>query len=445
MSRGRWIVLISLLVLLLLVGAFLLHPLVRFTVSLYLERFDRASSVYLSAIRGSERLDEKAREQLRRYVDQRQEEYLDRTLPYEEVMAVLSPLSGTALPQDDIERCIRTVDEMETARRDLAEADAWAASGDPARAIPLYRQSLIADDGAAYRLKKAEAACKSSLLDQVESAMDAGQYVEAESMLLEGLTMLEQDEDLTRAAEDARRLQVQKAYASQVTEAQRLLREEGPDASFRYVAALREQAPDDSAFEYLEQLVRHEYEEDICTRARTIQAGGDPTGACELLNEGLLWIDSERIRKLQNEIRASMDYWLVDMPIWRDETADPRTGAESTVVRNEATHSFSADLGSVTFSLEGAFAAFTGTVAFPQVETADAYRASATLRVYGDGQLLAEFKDVDSTSAPLPFSVPVEGVQRLTLSWTSEGANGWKDWGRFATVYDGRLIPLGGQ
>ena len=66
MKPVKWIVLISLLLLLLVLRAFLLHPLVRFSINLYLDRFDRAESVYLSGIRDSERLDKAAREQAER-------------------------------------------------------------------------------------------------------------------------------------------------------------------------------------------------------------------------------------------------------------------------------------------------------------------------------------------------------------------------------------------
>ena len=54
-----------------------------------------------------------------------------------------------------------------------------------------------------------------------------------------------------------------------------------------------------------------------------------------------------------------------------------------------------------------------------------------------DGKLLSEFKNIDSSSSPFPFSLPVDGVDELTLIWTCSGANGWKDWGHFATLFDG--------
>ena len=107
---------------------------------------------------------------------------------------------------------------------------------------------------------------------------------------------------------------------------------------------------------------------------------------------------------------------------------------------SEYSHSFYADTGDVVLSLEGQFSVFSGTVAFPKGEKTDIYRSSATLQVFGDGALLGEFKMIDSASAPQPFYISVDGVQELTLRWISEGANGWKDWGRFATIFDGKFL-----
>ena len=387
-------------------------------------------------------------------MDQQAGAYYRYELSYGEVTDALSPLLDTDLPQEEIAPIIQAIHEMEAARNDLKAADACADTGDYARAIPLYRQSLIADEGAAYRLSQAEIAYKNRLLSQAEAAMDAGSYDEAGDLISGGRALLGADDDLALALADAQRMQADAAYAAQVAEARRLLREDGPQAAFQYTAGLRAQAPDAYEFEYIEQLVRHEYEDDICARALSLQQSGDPKGACTLLEEGQSWLDSERIRSLYTEIRATIPFWLVDMPLLRDETSDARTGAKSTVARNQSrsdslsnayTSSFWADLGSVTISLRDGFESFTGTVAFPQGESADIYRASATLQVYGDDRLLGEFKNMDGSSAPLPFFIPVAGVDELTLRWTSEGANGWKDWGRFATIFDGRLIPPGGQ
>lgn len=450
MKRGLWIIL---LLMLLLLGVFLLHPLVRFTLNLHLERFDRAETVYLAGLRDSERLEGVARAQLRKYVTEKKAAYLDHALPFDQVMSLLSPLTETDLPQGDIAPCIEAIQEMESARTRLAQADESAGGGDLARAIPLYRQSLIADEGAAFRLQQAEIAYKNQVLGLAEAAMDAGLYDEAEARLMDGQALLGADEDISLALGDVRQMQADEAYAATVAEARRLLREDGPEAAFRFAESLRSQAPDAYEYEYIEQLVRYEYEEDLCAKALALREN-DPAAACALLEEGLTWLDSERMRALKQEIRAVIPNWLVDMPVLRDETADPRTGEQSSIARDEVlldalsnaySHSFWADLGSLTISLAEGFDAFTGTVAFPLGEASDIYRSSATLQVYGDDVLIAEFKDIDGASAPLPFSIPLNGVGELKLVWTSKGANGWKDWGRFATIFDGRLIPPGGQ
>jgi len=302
MKAWKWIILIGLLTLLLM-GAAFLHPLVRFTANLYLDRADRVSSVYINAIQGKERLDSKAKAQLQRYAENMLQGYLRCELTYDEAMAVLSPLAGSGLPQADIDRCIQAVMTMETARNDLARADALVAGGDYAQAIPLYRRSLMADDSATYRLQQAEAAYKNSLLQQAESAMAFGQYTMAEGVLTEGLALFAADDDFTRALSDVHRMEEDTAYAAQVEEACRLLQQEGPDAAFQYAASLRQQAPDAYEYDYIEQLVRHQYEEDICARALSLQAGGDPTGAYALLEEGLTRLDSQRMRTLYGEIR----------------------------------------------------------------------------------------------------------------------------------------------
>ena len=113
MRRGRLFILIAALLTLLVLGAALMHPLVRFTLALHLEGFDRAESVYLSRIQSSEKLDGAAREQLRRYVAKTAAEYYSGALTYAETMDRLVPLSQRSLPQDHIAPALQAVREME--------------------------------------------------------------------------------------------------------------------------------------------------------------------------------------------------------------------------------------------------------------------------------------------------------------------------------------------
>ena len=448
MKTAKWSILISLL-LLLLAGAVLLDPLFRFTMDLHREQFTGAGAVYAAHLAASETRRRESAAQLKAYVEDQLQRYYAKEISFDRIMGILSALSKTGLPQQDVSRCRHDAEKMEQARTDLAQADALYQQGDYGSAIPLYRKSLIADEGAPYRLMQAEALYKNTTLDQAEADMADGRYDDAEAVLSACLSILEGDMDLSTALADVGKLKAGQIYHGWTEEARRLLTAEDPEKAFAFVADLREQSPDSYELEYLDQLIRHEYEADILSRAQSMREVEDLDGACALLEEALLWIDSEQVKALRAEIRTAMTFYLVDRPILRDETTSPRTGAISTVARdqvlsdvqaNEFAHSLWADAGSVTFALDEDFTTFAGTVAFPQGEKADLYRASATLQIFGDGILLAEFKDMDDASAPLPFSLPISGVKELTLAWTSKGASGWKDWGRFATVFDGRFL-----
>lgn len=454
MKKVKWIILISLLFLL-LAGAVLLDPLYRFTMDLHRERFQDAASVYEARLNASETLRKESATKLKEFVEAQLQQYYTKEISFDRITGILSALSDTGLPEQDVARCRRDAEQMEQARMDLAQADALYQKGEYWSAIPLYRRSLIADDGASFRLMQAEALYKNTTLDQAEAAMAEGRYEDAENTLAACLKVFGQDDDLAAALEDVSKLKTGQIYHNRTEEARRLLQTDGPEKAFAYVADLLKQSPDSYELEYLDQLIRHEYEADILSRAQSMREAENLDGACALLGEALLWIDSEQVKALRAEIRTAMIFYLVDRPILRDETASPRTGAISTVVRdqvlsdvqaNEYAHSLWADAGSVTFALDEDFTTFAGTVAFPQGEKADLYRASATLQLFGDGILLAEFKDMDDASAPLHFTLPVSGVKELTLIWTSKGADGWKDWGRFAAVFDGRfLITAPGQ
>ena len=448
MKTMKRIILIVLLALL-CGAAFLLNPLVRFTLCLSTDRYDDADAVYRSFLCNTERLNQEADTQVNRFAERCLVKYYYHQIDYSRITEILSALSKTSFPQESIEKFMHDADEMESARSLFSEANNSYAAGYFASAVTLYRQSLIADDSVLERLNQAEAHYKAQLLDKAETAMETGEYFDADNMICEGIEILGADKDLENALSDLRRMESDQAFEALVENTYSLLNAKGPAAAFRYIADLRMQTPDSFELEYFEQILFHEYEDSICTSAALLQNEGKPSEACSVLEEALALIGSERIEKLYGEIRAANPCFLGDMPVLCDSTSDPRTGAESTIHKdqfqtdsfsNQYTHSYSVDIGSVSFSLQGAFSRFTGTVAFPDGEKPDVYRSSATVSVYGDGSLIAEFKAVADSTSPIPFSIPLDGVQELLLSWTCEGANGWKDWGRFATIFDGTFL-----
>lgn len=108
---------------------------------------------------------------------------------------------------------------------------------------------------------------------------------------------------------------------------------------------------------------------------------------------------------------------------------------------NTYAHSLSVGTGSLTYLLNYQYLTFSGTVGCPKGCQSDSYRESATLRVFGDDQLLAEFKNFNDGSRPESFRISVKQYERLRLEWNCKGDNVWRDWGYFATIFDGILVP----
>ena len=108
---------------------------------------------------------------------------------------------------------------------------------------------------------------------------------------------------------------------------------------------------------------------------------------------------------------------------------------------NEYAHSVSVGTGSLTYLVNHQYLTFSGTVACPKGVSSDDYRSSATLRIYGDGEVIAEFKGFNDGSRPEAFSINIKAYERITLEWTCKGMNVWRDWGYFATIFDGVFVP----
>lgn len=435
----KWIGLILLGVALLAGGA-LLHPLVRFALNLHFQRFEAAQTEYASHLMDSPRLQSKASAMLESSAQRTLSNYYARAISYEDALSVLTALSAIDPTQTAVSNDSEALNDMETARRNLMQADEHLSKGEYAQAIPLYRLSLTADDNAKDRLSQAQFSYKAERLQAAEHAMTEERFEEAEGILTEAIALLGSDAELEIALADVYALFQGKLDSDRSREAHRLLAEGDARAAFEYVAACRVAEPDEYALTYLEQSLRLEYETAVCDSALSLQASGDPEAACAQLEQGLLLLDSPRMQALLQQIRATIPYLLGNMPM-ETETLPLRDQALEDIQGNRYDHSFAMSMGAVHIQLNGEFSRFTGTVAFPTGEVSDIYRASATLQIFGDGQLLAEFKDMDMTSWPIPFSLGVEGVQKITLAWTSEGANGQKDWGQFATVFDGRFLP----
>ena len=122
MKTAKRIIFISLLILL-FAGAVLLNPLIRFTWNLRQERFRDAESIYLDCLSVSDTLRSESAEKLKRYLEKQLARYFAKKLRYDRIMGILSNLSETCLPQQDVACCRKAAEEMEQARQRQIEKE----------------------------------------------------------------------------------------------------------------------------------------------------------------------------------------------------------------------------------------------------------------------------------------------------------------------------------
>lgn len=105
-------------------------------------------------------------------------------------------------------------------------------------------------------------------------------------------------------------------------------------------------------------------------------------------------------------------------------------------------HSFYAGKGTVTYLTNYKYKMFSGTVACPKGLQPDEWKPYIDLYIYGDGKKIASFPAMNCYSRPMPFSLDISNYERITLEWKyqekkEEIVNIWKDWGYYATIFDG--------
>ena len=177
---------------------------------------------------------------------------------------------------------------------------------------------------------------------------------------------------------------------------------------------------------------------------------GEYEEAKNLAQDGLSYFGSTEMEELVEIYSSYIPERLVDMEIFEDDSwsggwdfgSIDKNDYSKDNYGNTYESSISADSGSIVYLLNYQYRTFKGVVAFPAGEKSDSYKTSATLQVYGDDELIATFQDVTEGSRPESFALDVSKYERLTLKWSSYGLTITQDWGEFATIFDGVIVPL---
>lgn len=413
-----------------------------------------AAQIYYSSIYGNSGRTEKAEGKLDTYVDEQLSLYMNGEISYDDLSTSLWTIESAGTATDNVYDAIQQAAYIYDCRETFASAEAAFAAGDYTSAVLFYSRVAGADfesgEEAAARLAEATDCYRNEVLESVNQQILDNAYTSAQALLSDALEILPNDAALTDAYEQC--IQAESDYTIQciLEEAQIYLDNDDFSGAIAFLDEQIALYPDEVQLQDGRTDCLTQFEEYVVSESYRLAAGGDFTKAAALAASGLEYFTSDKVTQLQKIYLSHIPILLGEMEIFANNTKSSTdssyTNKTDLYLEDKSgaaySHSFSVGCGSVTYFVNYSYQTFSGTVAFPSSLEPDDTRKSATLTIYGDGQEIAVFRGVTAATAAEEFSLDISTYEQLVLLWEVEGTDEAADWGDFATIFDGELIPI---
>lgn len=434
--------------------AVLTNPVRRFMNAVENEDSLKAAEIYYESIYGNADRSEKLDEELTSYADEQLQLYLNGEITYDQLTSALWDIDAAGVYNENVYDVLAQASSVYEYRETFASAEEAFADGDYALAIALFSRIAGADfengQTAQDRLAEATTLYREEILSSVEFCIENHEYPTAYSLLAEAFSVLPNDAALNSAHEKCVQAEYDYTISRIVEETQVYYSSNDYIGALSFLDGQIVLYPDESRLQEERSNCLTLFEAYVISESYRLAGEGSFTSAASLAASGLEHFTSPTVTELHQIYLSHIPVNLGDMEIFKNDTEGGMWVSNTNKTdqyledkyNNTYSHSFSVGCGSVTYLLNFKYQTFSGTVSFPKSLTADNARESATLTIYGDGTEIAVFRDVTDTTKPEAFSLDISGYEKITLTWTSEGYNVWQDWGDFATIFDGLLIPI---
>jgi len=284
----------------------------------------------------------------------------------------------------------------------------------------------------------------------VEGYIKSGEYSLAMTLIDDALDVAPDDSKLITVQQECLRAEYDSTIQSLVDEVRVYM------ASNDYVSAL--EFVDSCIVAYPEELLLQqerrdclsEYETYVIEESLRLAKDEEYQHALSLAEAGLQYFTSAQVTELVMVYKNHITVILGEMEMFQNNSSGGSWGLKTDDTDkylednygNIYDNSLSVGSGTVTYLVNFKYQTFSGTVAFPKGKESDGFRESATLTIYGDDEVIAEFVNVDENFKPEFFSLDVSSYEIISLKWKCSGMNIWRDWGYFATIFDGVLVPI---
>ena len=344
--------------------------------------------------------------------------------------------------------------QLHYCRETYAAAEAALSDKNYGEAMNLYGQVAGMDfengENAAAKYSEALNLFRDHVVAQVNTHIAANEYEQANLLIEQALVQLPDDLQLLQLQQTCADGEYQFSVQQMISEARAYSEGKDYPAALSCLDGYIEANPEEIQLKDARGVLLKEYETYVLEESLRLARAGEYQHAVNLAKAGLGYFESAEVTRMLEVYKSHVPVLLGEMEMFQNNTKGGSMASKTDEVDafqednygNKYEHSFSADCGSVVYLLNFKYQTFSGTVAFPKGVESDGYRSYATLKIMGDDKEIAKFTEFNSGSKPQLFELDVSAYERITLKWECAGSNIWRDWGYFATIFDGVLVPI---
>lgn len=457
-KKKTWLIVLIALVTVAAVGAgaflLLFDPVGDFTEALHAGDYDTALEVLDKHIMDDPERRDEAFYQFGLWIEELYGRFVQQTVTYEELTDHLQKLEQFGMHQNQISRIYSDAEYLRYLRETYSFAEQAYDSGDYLEAYALFHEVAGTDfENGEEAVRKAEEALEaywSEVQAQVNGYLENHEYDRAFSLLDEVYWQIPDDGRVSAAYDMVYTAQTGYEVDQMLESAAVYVDKQDYVGALTYLDQCIAQRPEETRLaDYRSQCVK-EFETYIIDESLRLAREGEYRHALSLANSGTNYFNSTKVEELVLIYTSYIPVILGEMEIFENKTEGGSWVSNTNKTdkylednySNTYEHSLSVGCGSLTYLVNFKYQTFRGTVAFPKGLETDGARSSASLYIYGDGEKIAEFLDIDSGSRPQYFELDISRFERIQLKWECKGYNIWEDWGYFATIFEGEMIPI---
>ena len=432
----------------------LFNPLNQIMYDIKRDNFSAAADIYQTKIIDDVDKNRKTYSKVSTYAKELLEQYKKQEISYDDLSTKLNGINSIQILRKEIGYIYMEADQIRFLRETYSSAETEFEKGNYEEAINLYGQVAYTDfensEDAVEKYNQSIKAFRDDVMSSVQGYIDSGEYSSALYLLDDALDTLPEDTELLSAQQSCMQAEYDDNIQNLLEETEVYKKNKDYVEALDFLESCISTYPEEALLQKEKTDCLAEFEAYVIEESLKLAKEGNYQNALSLTESGLNYFTSTKVTELSTIYASYIPVILGEMEMFQNNTQGgmwvSKTDETNKYLEdnygNVYENSLSVGHGSVTYLVNFKYQTFSGTVAFPKGVESDGARESATLTIYGDGQKIKEFIKVNEATKPEAFSLDVSSYERITLEWSCAGMNIWEDWGFFATIFDGMLVPI---